>query len=148
MKLYWMSLLDQVEGALPAGLVDDVDEDMTHEAEAVADALFVDLVGGGVEGPVNEHGAAYDVLAGDEAPVAAVEALGAVVAHGEDLAGGDDEVAVFDVAGKLVGPGGGDSVVGAGGYGREVVAIGLEGVLGVVVVDGHAGLGLVLGDTV
>src|SRR5579859_436320 len=120
-----------MEGPLPAGLVEDVDDDMPHEADALADALFVDLVGGGLEGPVDEHGAAYDVFAGDEAPVAAVERLGAVVAHGEDLAGGHDEVAVDDVAGKLVGPGGGDAVVGAGGDGGEVVAIGLEGVLGV-----------------
>src|ERR1700730_11728404 len=136
-----MSLLDQVEGALPAGLVEDVDEDVAHEAEAVADALFVDLVGGGIEGPVDEHGAAYDVLAGDEAPVAADERLGAVVADGEDLAGGDDEVAVFDVAGKLVGPGGGYSVVGAGGYGGEVVAVGLGGGVGGGVVEGDAGPG-------
>ena len=34
-----------------------------------------------------------------EAPVAAIETFGAVVAHGEDFAGGDDEVAVLDVAG-------------------------------------------------
>ena len=45
---------------------------------------LVDLVGGGLEGPVDEHGAADDVFARDKAPEAAVEDFGAVVAHGED----------------------------------------------------------------
>ena len=118
---------------------------MAHEGDAVADGLLVDLVGGGFKGPVDEHGTAYDVFAGNEAPEAAVEGFGAVVAHGEDGAGGYDEVAVDDVAGQLVGPGGGDVVAGAGGDGGEVVAVGLVGVLGVAVVDGLAGVGLVLG---
>ncbi len=101
-------LFDEMERAFPACLVEDVDDDVDHEAEALADALLVDLVGGGFEGPVDEEGAADDVFARDEAPVAAIEAFGAVVAHGEDFAGGDDEVAVLDVAGELVGPAGGD----------------------------------------
>ena len=69
-----ISLSNNVQGALPAGLVEEVDQDVAHEADAVADAGLVDLVGGGLEGPVDEQGAADDVLAGDEAPVAAVEA--------------------------------------------------------------------------
>ena len=64
------------------------------------------------------------------------------------LPGGDDEVAVDDVFGQLVGPGGGYAFFGAGGDGRKVVAIGLEGVLGIVVVDGLAGHGFVLRDAV
>src|ERR1700758_3764102 len=93
-----------MEGALPACFVEDVEEDVAHEADALADALLVDLVGGGFEGPVDEHGTAYDVFAGDEPPETAVQAFGAVVAHGEDLAGRHDEVAVDDVGGEFVGP--------------------------------------------
>ncbi len=141
-------LLNEMEGALPACLIEDVDEDVAHEAEALADALLVDLVGGSLERPVDEEGAAYDVLARDEAPVAAVEAFGTVVAHGEDFAGGDDEVAVLNVAGKLIAPAGGDVAVVVGGDGGKVVAVGIEGVLRVVVVGGHAGVGLVLCDAV
>ena len=137
-----------MERALPACLVEDVDENVAHEAETIAYALLVDLVGGGLERPVDEEGAAYDVLAWDEAPVAAIKAFGAVVAHGEDFAGGDDEVAVLDVAGEFVGPAGGDVAVVVGGDGGKVVAVGIEGVLGIVVVDGHAGVWLVLRDAV
>jgi hypothetical protein len=141
-------LLDEMEGALPACLVEDVDEDVAHEAEAIADALLVDLVGGGLEGPVDEEGAAYDVLARDEAPVAAVETFGAVVAHGEDFAGRDGEITVLNVAREFVTPAGGDVAVVVGRNGWEVVAVRIEGVLGIVVVDGHACVGLVLCDTV
>ena len=101
-------LADDVEGAAPAGLVEDVDEDVAHEGDAVGDGGLVDLVGGGLEGPVDEHGPADDVFAGDESPEAAVEGLGAVVAHGEDFAGWDDEVAVDDVVGQVERPVGGD----------------------------------------
>src|SRR5258708_31687377 len=133
-----------MERSLPACLVEEVEEDVAHEADALADALLVDLVGGGFKGPVDEHGAAYDVFARDEAPETAVEAFGAVVAHGEDLAGRHDEVAVGDVVGEFVGPACGDLIVGAGGDGGKVGAIGVEGVVGVVVGGGHAGVGLVL----
>src|SRR6266566_1608745 len=137
-----------MEGALPTCLVEDVEEDVAHESDALADALLVDLVGGGFEGPVDEHGTAHDVFSGNEAPETAVEAFGAVVAHGEDLAGRNDEVAVDDVVGEIVGPACGDLIVGAGRDGGKVVAIGVEGVLGIVVGGGHAGLGLVLRDAV
>ena len=137
-----------MEGAAPAGFAEEVKDDVADETDALADGLFVDLVGGGFKGPVDEHGAADDVFARDEAPEAAVEALGAVVAHGEDLAGRDDEVAVLNVVGEFVGPACGDLIVGAGRNGGKVVAVGLEGVLGVVVGDGHAGVGFVLRDAV
>src|ERR1035437_5341592 len=97
-------LADDVEGAVPAGLVEDVQEDVAHEGDAVADRLLVDLVGGRLEGPVDVHGAADDIFAGDESPEAAVERLGAVVAHGEDGARGYDKFAVDDVVGQVVGP--------------------------------------------
>src|ERR1700722_14693607 len=137
-----------MEGALPACLVEDVDEDVAHEAETFADGLLVDLVGRGFKGPVDEHGAAYDVLARNKSPKTAVEALGAVVTHGEDFAGRDDEVTVNDVFGKIVSPTRWDLVVGAGGDGGKVVSIGVECVLRIGIVGGHAGLGFVLGDAV
>jgi hypothetical protein len=137
-----------MEGSFPAGLVEDMDEDVAHEADALAYALLFDLVGGCFEGPVDEHGAAYDVFAGDEAPEAAIEAFGTVVAHGEDASGGDDEIVALDEAGKIVGPTGGDLVAGRRGNAGEVVAIGVEGVLRVAVVFGFASVGLVLRDAV
>ena len=126
-------LFDEMERALPACLIEDVDDDVEHEADALADALFVDLVGWGLEGPVDEEGATDDVLAGNEAPEAAVEALGAVVAHGEDLAGRDDEIAVLDVAGEFIGPACGDAGVLVWRDGGKVVSVGVEGVLRVAV---------------
>ncbi len=137
-----------MERAAPAGFAEEVNDDVADEADALADGLLVDLVGWGFKGPVDEHGAANDVFAWDEAPETTVEALGAVVSHGEDLTGRDDEVAILNSAGKLVGPACGDLVVGARGDGGKVVAVGLEGVLGVVVRDGHASEGFVLGDSV
>ena len=50
--------------------------------------------------------------------------------------------------GSSICPAGGDVLVGAGGDGGEVVAVGNVGVHGVAVVDGLGGLGLVLGDAV
>src|SRR5208283_4559516 len=100
-------LADDVEGAAPARLGEEVGEDVAYEGEAVGERGLVHLVGGGLEGPVDEHGTADDVRARDEAPVAAVERLGAVVAHGEDGSGRDDEVAIDDVVGQVEGPEGG-----------------------------------------
>ena len=49
-----------------------------------------------LEGEVNEERFADDGLARNKSPVAAVFAVVAVVAHDEVVAGGDDEVAVFN----------------------------------------------------
>ena len=62
--------------------------------------------------------------------------------------GRNDEVAVDDVVGEIVGPARSDLIVGTGRYCGKVIAIGIESVLGVAVVGGHAGLGLVLGDAI
>ena len=137
-----------MEGALPACLVEDVDKDVAHEAQTFADALLVDLVGGGFKGPIDEHGAAYNIFAWNEPPETPIEAFGAVVAHGKDFAGRNDEVAVDDVVGEIVGPACSDLIVGTGGYCGKVIAIGVESVLGVAVVGGHSGLRLVLGDAI
>src|SRR5664279_471028 len=92
-------LTHYVESAAPARLVKKVQDHVADEADSVSGALLVDLVAGGDEGPVDEERSADDVFAGDETPVAAVEADGAVVAHGKVLAGGDDEVFTLDVLG-------------------------------------------------
>lgn len=60
-----------------------------------------------------------------EAPVTAVEAVGAVVSHHEVIAGRDDEILSLDVAGEVNGPGGEDVASLIGGDGREVVVVGV-----------------------
>src|SRR5260370_5996564 len=142
------SLSNEMECAVPAGLVEDVDQDVAHEGDALAHALFVDLIGWRLKRPIDEHGAADDVLARNEAPVAAVQALRAVVAHREYLAWGDDQVVSLNVIRQIVLPARGDAVVGVGWDAGEVVPIGVVGMLRVVVIDGLAGLGLILGDAV
>ena len=79
-----------MEGAAPAGFVEEVDDDVEDEADAVSDGGLVDLVFRGDEGPVDEKRAAYDVFPRDKAPVAAIQTDGAVVSHGEIVAGGND----------------------------------------------------------
>jgi hypothetical protein len=143
-----MQLADDVEGAAPAGAIEDVEDDVADEGDAVAHGGLVGLLGGGVEGPVDEHRAAHDVFLRDEAPVAAVEAFGAVVAHGEDVAGRNDEVVALDVRGEVLTPELGELGVGAGRDGGEVVAVGIVGVVEVAVFGGHAGVGFGLGDSV
>ena len=74
-----------------------------------------------LEGEVDEQGFADDGFARDEAPVAAVFAVVAVVAQDEVVAGGDDEFAVVDEAAHADPPVGVDLGVGALEAG-EVVA--------------------------
>ena len=72
-------------------------------------ALLVDLVGWGLEGPVDEEGPADDVFAGDEAPVAAVEADRCGCRPWRStLPGGTTRSSPCDVAGEIDGPAGGD----------------------------------------
>jgi hypothetical protein len=151
--IFKQALADDVEGAGPKGVGDEVDHDMEHEANTFAEAGLIDLVRRGLEGPIDKQGASEDVLARDEAPEATVGALGAVVAHGEDHAGGDDEVVALDVVGKVEGPdsemAGARLFLDPGEIGWEVVAVGNKGVVGIsVVIVGLDGLGFVLGDAV
>ena len=146
-------LANDVEGAGPAGVGDEVNHDVDHEANAVTEAGLIHLVRWGLEGPVDEQGAAEDVLTRDKAPETAVGALGAVVPHGEDHAGRDDEVVALDVVGKVKGPdsemAGARLFLDPGEIGWEIVAVGNNGVVGIsVVIVGLDGLGFVLGDAV
>src|SRR5260370_17611505 len=142
------SLSNEMECALPAGLVEDVDQDVCYEGDPFSHALLVDLIGWRLKRPIDEHGAADDVLARNEAPVAAVQALRAVVAHREYLAWGDDQVVSLNVIRQIVLPARGEAVVGVGWDRGEVGPVGVEGMLRVVVIDGLAGLGLIPGDAV
>ncbi len=117
-----------MEGAAPAGEVD-----YGFEFAGVRVAGFGGGVGLGeggcgcvigllrLEGEVDDEGFADDGFAGDEAPVAAVFAVVAVVAEDEVVAGGDDELVVFDEGAHADPPAGVD--LGIGGLeAGEVVA--------------------------
>jgi hypothetical protein len=91
--------VDGPEGPVPAGSSEEVGELVQGDADLLSEACAVNLVFGGFEGPVDDEWAADDIGAGDEAPVAAVEAVGAVVAHDEEAVGRDDEVKAVDVGG-------------------------------------------------
>ncbi len=74
-----------------------------------------------LQGEVDDEGFADDGFARDEAPVAAVLAVVAIVAHDEVVAGGDDELAVVDEGAHADPPVGVD--LGVGGLeAGEVVA--------------------------
>ena len=132
-------LVDGVEGAGPAGLVKEVEGGVEGGGDALGGGGFVDVVFGGHEGPVDEEGAADEVALRDQAPVAAVEAVGAVVTHDEVVARRDNEVIALYMGRKVDGPGGGGAgevvwraggevivvraVVGVGGEDREGLSL-------------------------
>jgi hypothetical protein len=93
-----------------------------------------------LERKIDEEGLADDGVAGDEAPVAAVLAVVAVIAEDEIVVGGDDELAVVDQIAHLDPPDGVDVGIGVL-EAREVVAevVGLAGAIdGVGFGDGLA----------
>src|ERR1700722_8034413 len=98
-------LMDQMEGSAPAGLIEEVKNYVGIELELVAHSFFLVLIVGFDKRPVNEERGADDVSPGDKAPIAPVEADGAVIAHGEVAAGRNHEVFSLDVIGEVEGPG-------------------------------------------
>jgi len=130
---------------MPASLIEEMDDDMAHEGEAVANALFIDLIGWGLEGPIDKHGAADDVFPGNEAPIASIEAFSAVISHRKYFAGRNDKIAVLDVIGKLKCPGRRYIIHRARWDCREVIAIWIIGVLRIAIEGGFARFRLVLG---
>ena len=58
----------------------------------------------GVDGPIDEEGPAHDGFAVNEAPVAAVGAVVAIVTHGEIFPLRDDQFVSLDVFANFVGP--------------------------------------------
>src|SRR4029079_5944539 len=94
--------------------------------------------GGGVKRPENHQRLANDVLARNETPIAAVERVFPIVAHGEVSLHWNDQLAVLNVAGEhLLRPVGHRPV----GLRWKIIAVGLNpwiGVLGVGVRKGPA----------
>jgi len=93
-----------VQRALPARVGEEVKRHVRDPCHVVADTGFVVLMLGRYEGPVVEQRPAHDVLAWNKTPVARIEAVVAIVAHHEELAGWDDEVAIHDMIREVVGP--------------------------------------------
>src|ERR1700677_359179 len=132
-------LMDQMEGSAPAGLVEEVKNYVGIELELVAHPFLLILVVGFDKRPVNEERAADDVSPRDKAPIAPVEADGAVIAHGEVTAGGNHEVLPLDVIGKVEGPGRRYVPALRWGDRRKIIAIGK-----IVAVVRHGRLGFLL----
>src|SRR3984957_20357172 len=74
-------LTDQMEGSAPAGLVEEVKDYVGIELELVSHSVFLILIVGFDERPIDEEWPAYDVGSRHKAPIAAIEAYGAVIAH-------------------------------------------------------------------
>jgi len=94
-----------------------------------------------LEGEVDDEGLADDGFARDEAPVATVFAVVAVVAEDEVVTGGDDEIIVFDEGAHADPPAGVDLGIGgleAGEVVAEVVGRAGEAVVEAEVVAGEA----------
>src|ERR1700678_2142020 len=94
-------LTDQMEGSAPAGLVEEVKDYVGIELELVSHSFFLILIVGLDERPVDKEWTAYDVRSRHKAPVAAVEADGAVIAHGEVTARGDHQILSLGVVGEF-----------------------------------------------
>ena len=96
--------VDGVEHAAPAGAGREVSDRVEDGEDALAEGRVGVVVAGGVDGPVDEERAAHDGLAVDEAPVAAVGAVVAIIAHGEIFSGRDNEFVTLYVFANFVGP--------------------------------------------
>src|ERR1019366_8384056 len=101
--------------------------DSKQEAHALRDAGAGIFVARLLERPVDEHGPSNDVLVGNKAPVAAVEADVAIVAHGEDAVGRNHKFAILDVGGQGIAPFRRGAVIVGGGNGWEVVTVSAVG---------------------
>ena len=73
---------------------------MTHPGHGVPDSGLFVLVFGGDKRPVVEQRAAQNVCPWNKTPVARVEAVMPVVAHHEELAGRNDQIAILEWLGK------------------------------------------------
>ena len=96
--------MDGVEHAVPAGACGKVGDGIENGEDTLAEGGFGVIIAIGVDGPVNEEGAAHDGFAVDKAPVTAVGAVVAIIAHGEIFSGRDDEFVTLDVFADFVSP--------------------------------------------
>src|SRR5579862_7904654 len=76
--------MDQPEGAFPTSLGEEVLGEIQEMARQIIDGRTGQAFGAGVVGPINNQRLADDISAGNESPVAAVERIIAIVAHGEE----------------------------------------------------------------
>src|SRR5690349_24776963 len=96
--------VDGVEHTAPARAGGEMSERVEDGENAPAEGGVRVIAAGGVNGPVNEERAAHDGLAVDEAPITAVGAVVAIVAHGEIFSGRDDQFVALNVFADLVRP--------------------------------------------
>src|ERR1700734_3300313 len=96
---------DQMEGSAPAGLVEEVKNYVGIELELVSHSFFLILIVGFDERPIDKEWAAYDIGSRHKAPIAAIKADGAVIAHGKITSRRNHEVLSLNVIGKVEGPG-------------------------------------------
>src|ERR1700688_4686455 len=114
------------ECSRPSSFVKEMNDDVRHKSHPVADAAHLVLVGGRDEGPIDEHRAADHVFARNEAPVAAVVADVAIVAHGKQTVWRNYDVPTLEVGGQFLSPLFIPYSVHFGGrHGGKIVAVGI-----------------------
>src|SRR5260370_11525046 len=86
--------MNQSESAVPASLGEEVLREIAKVARQVARRGAGQTVSGRVVRPVNDQRLPDDILAWDEAPVARVERIVAVVPHGEEAILGNHDLAI------------------------------------------------------
>src|SRR5579859_646621 len=94
----WFSTsVHQVKQAVPARQAEEMQSGVNKRGDAVPNRLgLVTGLLGNVKRPEDKQGPADDVLFGNKTPVAAVEAVIAVVAHGEVMVWRNDHIAILD----------------------------------------------------
>src|SRR5690242_14883006 len=108
-----------MQDAVPSG---EVDQSILNTVAESTTRKRLEVGGGGLtEGKVDEERRAFDVCAGNKAPVAAVAAVIAVVAEYEVVAGWHTQVRVLDKAAHLGAPVGVYAGI-VGGVARELIA--------------------------
>ena len=106
-----------MEGTAPAGIGEKVPDNMSDEADALAEGGLVHLVGWGLERPVDKHGAAEDVVARNKTPVAAVGMLCMRLSPMAKImpGGGTTRSSPWMRVAEVERPGSGEAIVGGGG---------------------------------
>src|SRR5581483_6570038 len=124
--------MHQPEHTGPACLIEEVNDDVEDEADAVADVGLLILIFRGFERPVDEHGAADEVFPGNEAPKTAVPTVFAIIAHTEIAVGGHYNNIPLDVVGQgdMTLGGESDGVIGWIGWEVDGVAMNAAGRIG------------------
>src|SRR5580692_11839124 len=94
----------------PARIAEEVQRHVAHPGHGVANAGLFVLILRCFERPVIEQGPADDIRSGYKAPVARVQAVVPVIAHHEEHARRNYEIAILNEAGKLDSPSLGSSI--------------------------------------